>query len=166
MNLYEYDRRLEECIDTETGEVDVEKLEQLNLERTEKLENLIMWSKEKRAFIESLKTEISNLEARLAAEEKSADKLEAYIGDYLDHKKFKTPKCEVKFTKSTYVACENEKEWVQKAIESGDTRFINITEKIVKNQKLDKTKIKEFLKDGNNKLDGVRLETRYSYKAL
>lgn len=50
MNLYEYDRRLEECIDTETGEVDVEKLEQLNLERTEKLENLIMWSKEKKSF--------------------------------------------------------------------------------------------------------------------
>lgn len=166
MNLYDFDRRLEECVDVETGEVDVDKLEQLNIERTAKLESLIMWSKDKRAFISRIKTEIETLEMRLEKEEKAADNLETYIGNYLEHKKFKTPKCEVKFTKSTYIACDDEKAWVQKALASGDTRFINVSEKIVKSEKMDKKAIKDYLKDENNSLEGVHLETRYNYKAL
>lgn len=169
MNIFQYETAMMDCINQETGEVDIDKLNSLQMERTAKIENLVLWSKEKRAFIEALKetrdSEIANFNERIASAEKDAERLENYIGDVLNHEKFVTPKCEVKFTKSTYVKCDDEKAWVKDAVDAGDMEFITTTEKVTVTQKLDKNGIKAYLADPNNHIDGITVETRYSLTA-
>lgn len=165
MNLFQYETAMMDCVNQETGEVDIDKLNSLQMERTAKIENLVLWSKEKRAYIEALKNEAVNLNERIASAEKDAERLESYIGDVLNHEKFVTPKCEVKFTKSTYVKCDDEKAWVKNAVDAGDMEFITTTEKVTVTQKLDKNGIKAYLADPNNHIDGITVETRYSLKA-
>lgn len=165
MNLFQYETAMMDCINQETGEVDIDKLNSLQMERTAKIESLVMWDKEKKAYIEALKNEVVNLNERIASAEKDAERLENYIGEALNHEKFVTPKCEVTFTKSTYVKCDDEKAWVKNAVEAGDMEFITTTEKVTVTQKLDKNGIKAYLSDPNNHIDGITMETRYSLKA-
>ena len=165
MNLFQYGTAMMDCINQETGEVDIDKLNSLQMERTTKIENLVMWDKEKKAYIEALKNEVVNLNERIASAEKDAERLENYIGEALNHEKFVTPKCEVKFTKSTYVKCDDEKAWVKNAVEAGDMEFITTTEKVTVTQKLDKNGIKAYLADPKNHIDGITVETKYSLKA-
>ena len=50
MKLYEIDEQILNCIDQETGEIlDTEKLEQLQIDRNDKIENLILWIKDLKA---------------------------------------------------------------------------------------------------------------------
>ena len=46
MRLYEIDEAILSCIDTDTGEIlDADKLNALQIEREEKLENVALWIK-------------------------------------------------------------------------------------------------------------------------
>ena len=56
MTIYEIDQSIMECVDLETGEIiDIDKLNELELEREKKLENVACWIKDLKAEAEALK---------------------------------------------------------------------------------------------------------------
>ena len=58
MNLYEIDNEILSCVDMETGEVvDMDKLNNLQMERDQKIENIGCWIKNLLADAKALKEE-------------------------------------------------------------------------------------------------------------
>lgn len=101
MNLYEIDEKILECVDLETGELfDVDKFEELNLERTEKVENICLWIKNLKAETEALKAEKLAFAERQKRAENKAESLKRYISSYLNGTKFESAKVSVSFRKS------------------------------------------------------------------
>ena len=64
MTLYEIDQALLACIDMETGEVDIEKYEQLAEEKDKKIENIACYYKALTAEAEAIKAEEKALAER------------------------------------------------------------------------------------------------------
>ena len=98
MNLYQINAEIENCIDTETGEIlDVEALNNLALERDTKIENLACWYKNLMADAEALKAE------REKAAKNKAESIKRYLSSVLQGEKFTTDKCALSFRKSESV---------------------------------------------------------------
>ena len=104
MNLYEIENEILNCVDMETGEiVDIEKLESLQMERDQKIENIGCWIKNLLADAKALKEEKDNLAARQKSAENKAASLKAYLYNYLNGEKFKTAKVAISYRKSDSV---------------------------------------------------------------
>ena len=102
MTLYEIDQAIIDCLDTETGEIlDAERLEELNMARDQKLENVACYIKNLLSDAAAIKAEKDALAEREAWCRKRADKLSAWLADALQGAKFSTAKCAVSFRKST-----------------------------------------------------------------
>jgi outer membrane murein-binding lipoprotein Lpp len=107
MTLYEIDQKLLDCIDLETGEIlNEERLNELQMERNEKLEKVALWIKELNAEADALKAEKQAFADRQKAAENKAESLKKWLADALAGEKFKTTKVMVSFrkTKSVEVA--------------------------------------------------------------
>lgn len=107
MKLYEIDEAILSCIDTETGEIlDAEKLNALQIEREEKLENVALWIKNLTSDAEALKAEKQAFAERQKAAENKAESLKKWLTEALAGEKFKTTRVAVSFrkTKSVQVA--------------------------------------------------------------
>jgi outer membrane murein-binding lipoprotein Lpp len=107
MTLYEIDQKLLDCIDLETGEIlNEERLNELQMERNEKLEKVALWIKELNAEADALKAEKQAFADRQKAAENKAGSLKKWLADALAGEKFKTTKVMVSFrkTKSVEVA--------------------------------------------------------------
>ena len=116
MNLYEIDKRLQELVDPETGELmDYEAFEALSIERNSKIENMALWVKDLESTISAICHEENNFAERRKSLEKKRDRLKDYILRLTDGKKFSTSRCVVSFrhTKKC-VVCDNFVEWAQK----------------------------------------------------
>lgn len=101
MNLYEIDNAILGCVDEETGEIfDFEKLEELELARDAKIENICLWIKNLKAEAEALKNEKDAFAARQKAAENKMESLKNYISGYLAGTPFKSAKVNVSFRKS------------------------------------------------------------------
>ena len=137
MTLYEIDQKLLDCIDLETGEIlNEERLNELQMERDEKVEKVALWIKELKAEAEALKAEKQSFADRQRAAENKIESLKKWLADALNGEKFKTTKVAVSFrkTKSVEVADifaldENyvkyseptaDKAAIKKAIEAGE----------------------------------------------
>jgi outer membrane murein-binding lipoprotein Lpp len=137
MTLYEIDQKLLDCIDLETGEIlNEERLNELQMERNEKLEKVALWIKELNAEADALKAEKQAFADRQKAAENKAESLKKWLANALAGEKFKTTKVMVSFrkTKSVEVADifaldENyvkyseptaDKAAIKKAIEAGE----------------------------------------------
>lgn len=137
MTLYEIDQKLLDCIDLETGEIlNEERLNELQMERNEKLEKVALWIKELNAEADALKAEKQAFADRQKAAENKAGSLKKWLANALAGEKFKTTKVMVSFrkTKSVEVADifaldENyvkyseptaDKAAIKKAIEAGE----------------------------------------------
>ena len=104
MNLYEIENEILNCVDMETGEiVDIEKLESLQMERDQKIENIGCWIKNLLADAKALKEEKDNLATRQKSAENKAASLKAYLSNYLNGEKFKTAKVAISYRKSDSV---------------------------------------------------------------
>lgn len=109
MTLYEIDKKIEAAImnavDEETGEItgDFALLDELQLEREQKIENSGLYIKNLAAEIESLKAEEKALYERRKSKEKRAEWLKGYLTYSLDGAKFETPKLALSFRKSVVV---------------------------------------------------------------
>lgn len=104
MNLYEIENEILNCVDMETGEiVDIEKLESLQMERDQKIENIGCWIKNLLADAKALKEEEDNLAARQKSAENKAASLKEYLSSYLNGEKFKTAKVAISYRKSDSV---------------------------------------------------------------
>lgn len=104
MKLFEIDEALQECFDLETGEIiNVEKFEELQLEREQKLENIACWIKNLDADAEALKAQKMAFAERQKATEAKAESLRNYLQYALQNTNFKTVNVEVKFRKTQKV---------------------------------------------------------------
>ena len=96
MNLYEIENEILNCVDMETGEiVDIKKLESLQMERDQKIENIGCWIKNLLSDAEALKSEKD-------AESKAAS-LKEYLSRYLDGEKFKSARVAISFRSGSSV---------------------------------------------------------------
>lgn len=104
MNLYEIDSAIMDCVDMETGEIiDMEALEDLQMERDQKIEGIGCWIKNLLADAKALKEEKDNLAARQKAAENKAASLKTFLSRYLNGEKFKTAKVAISYRKSDSV---------------------------------------------------------------
>jgi gamma-glutamylcysteine synthetase len=104
MSLYEIDRTILSLVDPETGEIlDGDALEQLQMEREAKLENVACWIKNLTAEGAAIRAEEVNLAERRKAVERKIERLKKYLADALDGEKFQTAKCAVSFRKTSKV---------------------------------------------------------------
>lgn len=101
MNLYEIEEEIMECIDEETGEVvDIEKLDQLFMERDKKIENIALWIKNLRADAAAYKAEKESFEKKRKAAENKANSLSNYLMGFLNGEKFQNSKVTISYRKS------------------------------------------------------------------
>lgn len=144
MNLYEIDERILDCVDVETGEIfDIDKFEELSIEREVKIENICLWIKNLTAEAEAIKAEKINLEARQKAKTNKIDSLKKYISTYLEGSKFETARVKVSFRKSESLEYED---------------IYKIPEEYLKYKEpeVNKTELKNALKKGL-KVEGVSI---------
>lgn len=104
MTLFEIEQEILSCIDMETGEViDLEKLDQLEMDRERKIENIALWIKNLLSDAEALKNQKQIFADRQKVAENKAESLKQYLNNYLAGQKFSTDKVAISFRKSTAV---------------------------------------------------------------
>lgn len=110
MSLYEIDHAIEEimerAVDEETGEIDegaYAELDELVMAREQKVENIGLAYKSWVAFADSIKAEKLAIEKRQKRAEKKAEWLKGYMAHALGGEKFKTPKVEATYRRSSSV---------------------------------------------------------------
>ena len=104
MNLFEIDNAILSCVDMETGEIiDTEKLDQLQMERDTKIENIACWIKNLTSDAEELKKQKQAFADRQKKAEDKAESLKKYLSSYLAGQKFSTSKVVVSFRKTSSV---------------------------------------------------------------
>ena len=136
MTLYEIDDAILNCIDEETGEIiDYEKLDELQIERETKIENVACWIKDLKAEAEALKAEKMAFAERQKVAENKMESLKKYLAYALDGKAFKSTRASVSFRKS-------------QAVEITDIYKLDENYLRYKEPEADKTAIKEALKAG------------------
>ena len=120
----------------ETGEIiDIDKLNELELDREKKLENVACWIKDLKAEAEALKAEKQALAERQKVAENKMESLKKYLAFALDGKAFKSTRASVTFRKSQVVEVAD--------IYKLDENYLRYKE-----PEADKTAIKEALKAG------------------
>lgn len=108
MTLYEIDKAIMDLADPETGEItDFEALDNLQMARDQKIENIACYYKNLVSDAEAIKAEKDALTERQKAAENKAARLKEYLSYALRGEKFSTPKCAVTFRKTTSVNVDN-----------------------------------------------------------
>ena len=158
MTLYEINRELDELIansiDPETGEflLDTEKLDELNMERDDKIEQTGLYIKNLKAEASAIKAEMDNLKARYEAAKNKAERLTNYLKDNLNGEKFQTARVAISYRTSSSVEINPDVFFARAA----NGKFFR-----VKDPEADKTAIKEALK-GGAVIEGATLVTNTS----
>lgn len=151
MTLFEIDEAImnfEYEVDEETGEIlNAQDLDELNMARDAKIENVGLWVKNLEAEAKAIKEEKDNMAARQKRLEKKAESLKRYLSYALAGTKFNTPKIAMSFRKSESVDIPDDYAIADE--------YCNIT--VVK--KPDKTAIKKALKEGKE-ISGATLVTK------
>lgn len=137
--LYDLVREIEDFefeIDEETGEIlNANDLDELELEKNEKIEQLCLWIKNLKSDAAAYKAEKDSFAKKQKAAENEAESIKNYIAYILSGEKFKTDRVTVSYRKSEQVECLD-----MSLVDDDYLRF--------KEPELDKTKIKKALKDG------------------
>ena len=142
--LYDIDQAILECIDDETGEIiDEEKLNQLQMERDRKIENVALWHKNLVSDAEVYGKEKKLFAEKEAAAKKKAAELKEWLSKALGGDKFKSARVNISYRKSESVNVVD--------ITKLDKDYLKLVA-----PEVDKTKVKEALKDGVQ-LEGVEL---------
>ena len=104
MNLYEIENEIMSCVDMETGEIiDVEKLQQLEMERDIKIENIALWIKNLDAEAKAYKEEKDSFAQKQKVAENKAKSLKRYLTSFLAGTAYKSTKVNVSFRTSKTV---------------------------------------------------------------
>ena len=150
MTLYELTdsmRNFELEIDEETGEiVNADELDELEMERTEKLKNCVRYYKNVKAEADALKAEKAKLANRQKSAEKRAEWIKDYIAMNLNGEPFAPeddPTIKCGWRKSETVECEN--------VFDVPEEFLTYKEPV-----LDKTKVRKAINAGET-VSGCRL---------
>ena len=149
MKLYEIDSAIYECIDAETGEIiDIDKLNNLMMERDAKIEGAACWIKDLKAEAEAIKAEKMKLAERQRIAENKAESLKKWLAFALQGEKFKTARCSVSFRNTEFVEVTPEG---LNGLMHGHDELLTY-----KDPEPNKTAIKQAIKDGLN-VPGVQL---------
>lgn len=107
LSLYEINEKIlqyEMQFDENTGEwLNEAELDELQMAREDKIENLCLYAKSLRAEASAIKDEEKNLADRRKAKENKADRIEDYVARNLNGQKFETPRVKVLWRKSESV---------------------------------------------------------------
>lgn len=142
--LYEINNQIMECIDLETGEIIApEKLEELQLSKAEKLENIALLYKNSAADVAAYKAEKDVFAKREKAAKATADWCKQVLARELDGKSMKTDKFAISYRKSESVEVKN--------IKAVPEEFLIPVE-----PKVDKTGLKKAIKEGAM-FDGIEI---------
>lgn len=143
--LYEIDNAILDCIDVETGEVlDVERLNELQIERDEKIEKVALWYKNLLSDAEQYKAEKEVFEEREKKAKKKAEGLKQWLEYALSGSAFSTSKVLIGFRKSEAVEVD-EQAFI--AFANSNNRDDLLT---YKELTPNKTAIKRAIKDGQH----------------
>lgn len=108
MNLFQIDEEIMSCVDMETGEIiDSAKLDELQMDRDTKIENIACWIKNLLSDAEALKAQKQAFADRQKAAENKAESLKKYLASHLDGQKFSTDKVAISFRKTSAVNVTN-----------------------------------------------------------
>lgn len=152
MTLWQIDEQIAKAIelgfDPETGEIlDESALEQLQMDRDEKIENICLYIKDLVAESKALADEAKALTERKERSAKKAESLKNYLQAMLDGQKWKSSKAIVSYRKTQSVVVDD--------MDALKPEFLRIK------KEPDKTAIKEVLKAGAA-VAGAHLEDRQS----
>ena len=138
--LFEIDRAIYEFefeIDEETGEIlNADELDNLKMEREQKIENIGLYYKNIKAEAEMVKAEKNAMADRQRVLENKAESLKQYLAYALNGQKFSTGKVAMSFRKSESVNIPD------------DTKIDDKWCVVTQVRKPDKTAIKEAIKAG------------------
>ena len=144
MKLYEINEAIENCIanitDPETGEIigeqaDFDLLDNLQMERVGKIEQIALWVKNLNADAAALKAEKDAFAAREKAAKNKAESLKQYLSYALCGEPFKTDRCAVSFRKSEQIKIDEGAEIPEEYLK-------------YKEPDVDKTALKKAVKNG------------------
>lgn len=105
------DMLTEQLVDEETGEINeevMEQLEQLAIDRDEKIESCGIVMKQLASEVEAINAEIKSLKARANAKANRHDRIAEYVKATLKGEKFETPKVAFSYRKSVSVDVDEE----------------------------------------------------------
>ena len=108
MTLYEIDRSIIDLVNDDGEIADFEIFDKLQMERTEKIENIACYIKNLRAQSEAIKSEINALTERKRAAENRAESLKNYLAYALCGSPFESAKVKVSYRKSETIECDAE----------------------------------------------------------
>lgn len=135
--LYEIGLAIMNCVDTETGEIiDEEKLNELQIEKREKLENVALYIKNLNSDAAAYKAEKDAFAEREKQAKTKAENLKKWLADALEGQAMKTDRVAVSFSKSERVSIEDESK-IPKKYQTKKLEYVP-----------DKKLIKELLKSG------------------
>lgn len=140
MKLYEYDERMEEAFDPETGEIDEALVNALWEERDQRIENFIRWIKDQEAEAEALKAEEKRLAERRKVLENAAGRGRAYIQRVLDGSRFFCTAGAVSYRKTTAVEIPNAAALIRWAQDTGNDQILKYAD-----PEISKTELKKLL---------------------
>lgn len=108
--LYEIDNDIFDCFDAETGEIlDENKLNELQMEKDQKIEGVGLAIKELKTFVEAWKEEKRNISNKIARAERQIEGYKHWISEATDGKKFQTSKVTISYRRSEEVQIQDEK---------------------------------------------------------
>ena len=103
-SLYEIDQAILACVDFETGEViDQEQLDNLMMERCDKIESVALWVKNLESDAAAYKAEKEAFADREKKATEKAKRLKEWLARVCEGEKFSTAKCAVSFRRSESV---------------------------------------------------------------
>lgn len=150
-SIYDIDRAITDCIDSETGEVDAERLTELQMERDAKIENVAKWVLDMDGDAAKIDNEIKRLSAMKERITKKQDSLRGYLRRALADTEFNGDTVRVKFRKSRAVG-----EITEEDMKNIPEEFI--VEKTVTTRRPDKVKLKKAIDEGFQ-IAGVQIVT-------
>lgn len=103
MTLYEIDAAIMACINEDGEVIDPVKMGQLQMDRSEKVENVACWIKNLIAEAEMIEAERKKLDERKHACLKKAEGLKGWLNYALEGQKFSTGKVAISYRKSQAV---------------------------------------------------------------
>ena len=110
-SIYEINQAILDCLDPETGEIlDMEALEQLQMDRVQKAENVACWRKNLMAMIASIKAEEDALKKRRETLQRRVDGLDGYLDAHFSGEKIETARAVINWRKSTGVEVVDKQE--------------------------------------------------------
>lgn len=108
MSIYEIDDSIMSLVDMETGEIEDEKrYDELQMERTKKVENIACYYKNLIAEADAIKEEEVNLTRRRKAIENKAERIKNLLVYALNGDKFESPKVRCSYRKSKSVQVDD-----------------------------------------------------------